>query len=709
MLECPEESYALLVGTSFYEDPALPNLPSIEHNLTDLARLLSDDQVVGLPSDHIVILHNPLNDGEVGSILNEYSQVATGSLLFYFGGHGVLDRRGRLFLAMSETRVSAPNYLSLATSDVLSELTDSSARVRILISDCCFSGRIFTDHMSDLDHMLVDQLQLDSREAAGAVTLASSARNVPSLAPKGARHTAFTGELIHILKEGIDSFQPALDLQTIFLQILASMRRRNLPQPRMLNRDTAGRVLFARNPAFRRSQQQEVASEQARESEFHNVLDALRESNPTGAFEHLRPFLYLDLANSDASRWTYAFELFARVCAGMGYHDLASKARTATGWGSARDIVSLGDALVDVGLLSIAANVYNRAHQKERDNPIVLKRLVNALFSDGRYADVQDLANSFAEVVAARFEMRYLSCLAATLVGDIGNARQLYANLQPSTPDEREQAGVVRRMLQRATVTEEFRALDDKDLRGWHFVLTGGLLLHLSEAGFEEGMHGRNAWVQDTPAQCLEGITKAAAVLSMFRQSPKQVLAFPDDHSQALASAAAQTLSCPLIALSPETLDEPGLVVAYDLGLCDPQLVESLATHRPDQILWTHAASWTDPTAYAADIVTFLYQQNNRPWDESLLRIVEGDKGPTIPEEYFAVPEEPSTPTPLDTAAASTEILSAHNAKAWDYDDLISMINQLFSLGKRHVGLMFSSGQREPFWYGGPVKSSRFF
>lgn len=709
MLEYPKESYALLVGASIYDDPALPDLPSIEHNLTDLARLLSDDQVVGLPPDHIVVLHNPLNDGEVGTMLNEYTQVATGSLLFYFGGHGVLDRRGRLFLAMSQTRVSAPNYLSLATSDVLSELADSSARVRILISDCCFSGRIFTDHMSDLDHILVDQLQLDSREAAGAVTLASSARNVLSLAPKGARHTAFTGELIHILKEGIDSFQPALDLQTIFLQILASMRRRNLPQPRMLNRDTAGRVLFARNSAFRRSQQQQVASERAREVEFRNVLDALREGNPNEAFKRLRPFLYLDLANSDASRWTYAFELFARVSAGMGHHDLAEKARTATGWGSAKDIVSLGDALAGVGLLSIAANVYYRAHQKERDNPIVLKRLLNALFSDGRYADVQDLANSFVEVVAARFEMRYLSCLAAMLVGDIGNARQFYANLRPDAPGEREQAGVVRRMLQRATIIEKFRTLDDNDLRGWHFALTGGLLLHLSRAGFQEGMRGRYAWVRDTAALCLEGITKLTVVLSSFHQAPKQVLAFPDDHSQALASAAAQMLSCPLTALSPETVDEPGLVVSYDLGLCDPQLVASFATHRPEQILWTHAASWTDPTAYAADIITFLYQLKDHPWGEAPFRIVEGDEGPSIPEEYFAVPEEPRAPIPFDVAAASTEILSAHNAKAWDHDDLISMVDQLVTLGKRHVGLMQSSGQREPFWYGGPVKSSRFF
>jgi hypothetical protein len=48
-------------------------------------------------------------------------------------------------------------------------------------------------------------------------------------------------------------------------------------------------------------------------------------------------------------------------------------------------------------------------------------------------------------------------------------------------------------------------SLDRQDLRGWHYVLTGGVLGSLSPYGFDVGMTGRWAYVSDS----VEAVTAA--------------------------------------------------------------------------------------------------------------------------------------------------------------------------------------------------------
>src|SRR5262249_55251727 len=140
--------------------------------------------------------------------------------------------------------------------------------------------------------------------------------------------------------------------------------------------------------------------------------------------------------------------------------------------------------------------------------------------------------------------------------------------------------------------------------RGWHFVLTGGLLLHLSPYGFDV-MRGRYAFVQDSEATCLEGIRRLEAVLGALELGPPRVLVLEDRASAILGHAAAEVLRLP-VASWPS--DEPGLIVAYDLASLGD--LQSLREYRPGQILWGHASCWTEVQPVAADFVTFLHQQN---------------------------------------------------------------------------------------------------
>src|SRR4029078_12210492 len=113
--------------------------------------------------------------------------------------------------------------------------------------------------------------------------------------------------------------------------------------------------------------------------------------------------------------------------------------------------------------------------------------------------------------------------------------------------------------LARADAARGHAPLDATDLRGWHFVLTGGLLLHISPHGFDEGMRGRYAFVPDSPATCFEGIRRVALVLDALDHRPERVLAPADRASAILAPATAIALNLPNQAWRPH---HAALVVA---------------------------------------------------------------------------------------------------------------------------------------------------
>ena len=60
-------------------------------------------------------------------------------------------------------------------------------------------------------------------------------------------------------------------------------------------------------------------------------------------------------------------------------------------------------------------------------------------------------------------------------------------------------------MLARAGTARAVTSLDRQDLRGWHYVLTGGVLASLSPYGFD-AMTGRWAYLSDSVAGCADAL-----------------------------------------------------------------------------------------------------------------------------------------------------------------------------------------------------------
>jgi hypothetical protein len=427
-----------------------------------------------------------------------------------------------------------------------------------------------------------------------------------------------------------------------------------------------------------------------------DARERLGEGEPREAFRVLQPLLAYP---REFAAQGEDVELFSEISRALGATSLLEGlSRTQQNPSDVEALYDLGYELIEHDLSGFAASVLSQANELAPNDVRVLTELVAALERELRNADAARVLRAAPELLEEDFLCRYLLAFNALLSGGLAEARQLLPQLQ-NEGDQRYEgmAQRVEGMLTRADALQGVRPLDEGDLRGWHFVVTGGLLLHVSDAGHEV-MHGRYAWVQDDVLRCLEGLRKAQRVLEALGSTPPRVFALPDPHGATLAEAAAMALDLPLSTWPEEGSEEPGLLVAYDLADVGVAL-RSVLTHRPGQVLLTQAACWTRDFPLSGDLTTFLYQFNTAPWEPQL--IVSSEGGELETRDPRAVPLEERA---REVACAKLE----HKALS-DTDELLALVEVARALPEQYsAGLFRHSGQRTRHWAGSPVPSSRF-
>ncbi|WP_051022380.1 caspase family protein [Nocardia pneumoniae] len=238
----PHSSYALLIGTSTYS--SLTDLPAVRNNLEALAGILTDPALVGLRPDHCIVVHDPVEVRTVYRTLLHYAKLEpTDTLLVYFAGHGRTDLRNDLYFALADTATEELRVSALSFDIVRDLLTESRAKNKVLILDCCFSGRAIPD-MGGTDDAIVGQLGIE-----GTYTLTATPANAVALAPTGATYTAFTGELLALLRTGVPDGPQLLTFATIYHQLLHALNARGLPRPGQRGTGTIDQLALSRNPA----------------------------------------------------------------------------------------------------------------------------------------------------------------------------------------------------------------------------------------------------------------------------------------------------------------------------------------------------------------------------------------------------------------------------------------------------------------------------
>jgi hypothetical protein len=374
---------------------------------------------------------------------------------------------------------------------------------------------------------------------------------------------------------------------------------------------------------------------------------------------------------SDVATW---LELLAQLAAGRGAAELAEVATAAVRDPDSPDsLYDLGYALIDAGAPSIAASVLWRCLSLVGDSEEVVCELVSALESALAYGDAFQILEQHTSLRSRSFLCEYLYAFNAAMTGRLDTTRTVLARLTPDSPETESMKNTIAAIVERADRIAPVSPLDARDLRGWQYALTGTLLGHLSPYGFDEPMHGRYAWLQDSVARVATGITRVAPLVRAL-QIPC-VYAPPGRDHEILAQAISRIVDLPLAPWPAVGVPAPGLVVVYDLATLPVADVSRLQQRRPDQILYAHASPWTQDFPIAPDVTMVLYQMLVPPWNVE--RTVED------------VTSEITNSTGLAADETSCDDLARWDAlveKAWPP----------------------LPGPRARLWAGGPVPSNRF-
>jgi tetratricopeptide (TPR) repeat protein len=240
-------SSLLLIGTGTYVSADLPDLPAVHNNLQGLAAALTDAQHGGIRAANCRIIDQPTSPMMISRAVRELARDADDTLIVYFAGHGIAGRNsGELFLALPDSDPEYPAFSALRYDDLRNLLVtngDVHARNRVVILDCCFSGRAIPTMSAAQVGGLVD--------IEGVYVLTATARNQLALAPGGEQYTAFSGALLELLRHGIADGPELLSLGVIYERLNSMLKARGLPRPEQVNYRTAAHLALARNPAFR--------------------------------------------------------------------------------------------------------------------------------------------------------------------------------------------------------------------------------------------------------------------------------------------------------------------------------------------------------------------------------------------------------------------------------------------------------------------------
>ena len=231
----------LLCGTGTHKRGSqLKNIPSVKTTLTDLAGVLVDRCGARKPT----VVADPRTLSDLGAAISAAARRADEVLIIYYVGHGMVDPDGRLRLAAAETdpRPDAIEHTSLSYDTVRHYVRDSPAALKIVILDCCYSG-VAVGNLGPPD-------DIEQRVAIEGAYVLTSAGDEASIAPPGARHTAFSGELIKLLENGDPEGGPQITLASTYKYLFRVLGAAGYPRPRQRVHGMADQFALADNVAY---------------------------------------------------------------------------------------------------------------------------------------------------------------------------------------------------------------------------------------------------------------------------------------------------------------------------------------------------------------------------------------------------------------------------------------------------------------------------
>jgi uncharacterized caspase-like protein len=237
-------SQLVLIGTARYDRlKQEQQLLAVSNNLRDLDLLLGGSDVLGIPAGNRAVIANPAVAADIIEPLEAAADRAKDTLVVYYAGHGLLDEKFNLYLALTGTRLDRADYTGVAYGLIRKRVYESPALRKIVILDCCYAARAFG--MGDTTPSIAEKATIE-----GTYLLAAASENSEALVVPGEPHTAFTGELIKLLRNGEPDGPEFFEMDYVYRRLRDIMEHRNMPVPQAQNRNHIASLAIFRNVRY---------------------------------------------------------------------------------------------------------------------------------------------------------------------------------------------------------------------------------------------------------------------------------------------------------------------------------------------------------------------------------------------------------------------------------------------------------------------------
>lgn len=245
----PRRSSCVLIGVSDYGK--MRELPAVRENLVQLPGVLADPGTWGVPPERMHTIAYPRSADAIRDVISDAARDAPDTLLVYFAGHGLYDRKDGLLLALPEA-TGKDRAQTVAWRELAEVIRNAPAQRRIVWLDCCYAGLAVPDREAAPERKEPPEL-LEVAEIEGTYLLAAAQRHEEAKAPGDGGDggcTAFTGELVKALREGVppDRQTPEfLSLNSLHQEVRSALRKEHLPEPNRHDPDNIGQLPHFRN------------------------------------------------------------------------------------------------------------------------------------------------------------------------------------------------------------------------------------------------------------------------------------------------------------------------------------------------------------------------------------------------------------------------------------------------------------------------------
>jgi len=229
------------------------------------------------------------------------------------------------------------------------------------------------------------------------------------------------------------------------------------------------------------------------------IVEHLEKSDANAAYNVIRNILDYPGPKDNDIIWKDAFKLFEKISIeifGKEISDLVSKA--IENHNDINYLYDLAYKLYEHGANGIAATLLSRANYIEPENFDIITELAVNLEVLMLNDEACKILSEAKNLLNSNDFCRYLYAFNSLMTGNLDVPYQILPSIEFSHENDFKSIAIrLKGMLNRASILKRIRPLDNKDLRGWHMVLNGAFLLHLSPFGLNEGMNGRYAYTSD--------------------------------------------------------------------------------------------------------------------------------------------------------------------------------------------------------------------